>query len=55
MRIPVIVMGELEGLGKMKDHEASSPEHAATVREASRAALKAGKPLMIVTSEGGEA
>ena len=35
----MIVMGELEGLGKMKDHEASSPEHAATVREASRAAL----------------
>lgn len=33
----------------------SSPEAKAARAEASRAALKAGKPLMIVTSEGGEA
>jgi hypothetical protein len=39
VRIPVIVVGELEGLIKIKDHESSSPEHAATVREASKAAL----------------
>ncbi len=32
-------MGELEGLSRIKDHEVSSSEHAATVREASRSAL----------------
>jgi hypothetical protein len=39
VRIPVIVMGELEGLSRTRDPEASSPEHAAIVREASRTAL----------------
>ncbi len=32
-------MGELEGLSRTRDPEASSPEHAAIVREASRSAL----------------
>ena len=55
MRVPVVVLGELEGLGKSKE-QVDRPEHAAMLRENSTAALSwiREKPnnLKCVTTKG---
>ena len=55
LRVPVVVLGELEGLGKGR-HLTDRPEHAALTREKSRAALDwvKEKPanLKCVTTKG---
>ena len=55
LRVPVVVLGELEGLGKGR-HLPDRPEHAAITREKSRSALDwiKEKPanLKCVTTKG---